>query len=106
MSTSPTLYAADNQVFCLFCFQDTAQISLTKKGLPTLHCRYCGTRVFWHSAIAVRGFLKMVPKAIQAVQGTVAEETEERYGRLRDAYGALTERAVAKRGGVLADDDT
>lgn len=88
-------------VFCLCCLQETAKISLTKKGLPTLHCRYCGSRTFFHSAMGVRGYLMLVPKAINAYRATLGQEPlelEKGYEALRETYGLAVERALARQG--------
>ena len=85
-----------HEVYCPFCFQNVARIKLTKKGLPTLHCRYCGSRVFWHSAVAVRGYFLSAPNAVNAYRELVGQGPVDlsHYNELKETYVALTERAL------------
>lgn len=96
--SNTTPQASSHEVFCPFCFQPVARIKLTKKGLPTLHCRYCGTRVFWHSALAVRGYFLMAPKAVNAYRELHGQEPLDlsHYSVLKDTYVQHAERALAR----------
>lgn len=98
MNVAPAPEAPSHRVFCILCFQDTARISITKKGLPTIYCRNCVTRSFLGSSTAVRGYFMMAPKAINAyrqLHGAELLEMEEAYATLKDTYGELTDRALA-----------
>ena len=43
-------------VYCMFCLQHTARVSLTKKGIPTLFCANCMSRTFLNRPEALDGY--------------------------------------------------